>query len=62
MGRILTDTDGPYVELVAGVYTDNQPDFSFLPPGETKTSSQFGTPSKTSAPHQATRDGPVSLS
>jgi len=23
----LTDEDGPYVELMAGAYTDNQPDF-----------------------------------
>ena len=29
-------SDGPYIELMAGVYTDNQPDFSFLQPGETK--------------------------
>jgi tetratricopeptide (TPR) repeat protein len=42
--RSLTDTDGPYVELMAGVYTDNQPDFSFLTPGETKTFSQFWYP------------------
>jgi tetratricopeptide (TPR) repeat protein len=34
--RNLTDEDGPYIELMAGVYTDNQPDFSFLAPGETK--------------------------
>ncbi|MGA2222004.1 MAG: DUF5107 domain-containing protein [Verrucomicrobiia bacterium] len=39
--RNLTDTDGPYIELMAGVYTDNQPDFSFLAPGETRTFSQF---------------------
>ncbi len=42
--RCLTDTDGPYVELMAGAYTDNQPDFSFLAPGETKTFSQFWYP------------------
>src|SRR6202012_3489377 len=42
--RNLTDTDGPYVELMSGVYTDNQPDFSFLAPGETKTFSQFWYP------------------
>ena len=35
--RHLSDDDGPYVELMAGVYTDNQPDFSFLQPFETKT-------------------------
>ncbi len=37
----LTDRDGPYVELMAGVYTDNQPDFSWLRPAEVKTFSQF---------------------
>jgi tetratricopeptide (TPR) repeat protein len=35
--RNLTDHDGPYIELMAGVYTDNQPDFSYLAPWETKT-------------------------
>ena len=42
--RSLTDSDGPYVELMSGAYTDNQPDFSFLAPGETKTFSQFWYP------------------
>ena len=42
--RNLTDSDGPYIELMAGVYTDNQPDFSFLQPGETKTWSQYWYP------------------
>jgi tetratricopeptide (TPR) repeat protein len=42
--RNLTDNDGPYIELMAGVYTDNQPDFSFLAPGETKAFSQFWYP------------------
>lgn len=42
--RSLTDSDGPYVELMAGVYTDNQPDFSFLAPGETKTFNQYWYP------------------
>ena len=42
--RSLTEDDGPYVELMAGVFTDNQPDFSFLAPGETKTFSQFWYP------------------
>ena len=40
----LTDGDGPYIELMTGVYTDNQPDFSFLMPGETKTWSQYWYP------------------
>src|SRR5271156_956207 len=42
--RSLTESDGPYVELMSGVYTDNQPDFSFLAPGETKTFSQYWYP------------------
>jgi tetratricopeptide (TPR) repeat protein len=42
--RELTDTGGPYVELMAGVFTDNQPDFSYLAPYETKTFSQFWWP------------------
>jgi len=39
--RNLTVSDGPYIEIMAGVYTDNQPDFSFIAPGETRTFSQF---------------------
>jgi tetratricopeptide (TPR) repeat protein len=39
--RELTDEGGPYFELMAGVYTDNQPDFSYLLPFETKTFSQY---------------------
>jgi tetratricopeptide (TPR) repeat protein len=42
--RSLTDNDGPYVELMSGAYTDNQPDFSFLAPDETKTFSQYWYP------------------
>ncbi|MGA8672283.1 MAG: DUF5107 domain-containing protein, partial [Terracidiphilus sp.] len=38
--RNLTDEGGPYVELMAGAYTDNQPDFAWLQPYETKTFSQ----------------------
>jgi tetratricopeptide (TPR) repeat protein len=38
--RSLTDDGGPYIELMAGVYTDNQPDFSYLAPWETKTFTQ----------------------
>ncbi|BBE19497.1 DUF5107 domain-containing protein [Aquipluma nitroreducens] len=42
--RNLTDEDGPYIELMCGVYTDNQPDFSWLMPGEEKTFSQYFMP------------------
>ncbi len=58
----LTDHDGPYVELMAGAYTDNQPDFSFLAPGETKTFSQFWYPLRTIGPaHAATREAALHL-
>ena len=50
--RALTDTDGQYAELMAGSYSDNQPNFSWLAPYETKEFSQhwypitkIGTPS-----------------
>lgn len=42
--RNLADKDDPYLELMAGVYTDNQPDFSWLRPYETKTFSQIWYP------------------
>jgi tetratricopeptide (TPR) repeat protein len=35
--RNLTDSDGPYVELMTGVYTDNQPDFTWLDPYEERS-------------------------
>lgn len=56
----LTDDDGPYVELMAGVYTDNQPDFSWLLPGETKEFSQYWYPLPgIGDAHQATPDAAV---
>ncbi len=65
--RNLTDADAngefaPYIEIMAGVYTDNQPDFSFLQPGETKTWSQFWYPIQKIGPAQhANLDAAVSL-
>ncbi|MAT69880.1 MAG: DUF5107 domain-containing protein [Planctomycetaceae bacterium] len=50
--RELTDANGPYVELMAGVFTDNQPDFSYLLPYETKTFSQFWWPIRDIGPVQ----------
>ncbi len=32
----LTDADGHYIELMAGAFTDNQPDYSWLQPYESK--------------------------
>jgi tetratricopeptide (TPR) repeat protein len=42
----LTDEDGPYVELMCGVFTDNQPDFAWVMPGEEKRFSQVFMPYK----------------
>ena len=42
--RNLTDDDGPYIELMAGVYTENQPDFSWLMPYEEKRFVQYFMP------------------
>jgi hypothetical protein len=65
--RNLTDAtaDGehpPYIEIMAGVYTDNQPDFSFLHPGETKTWSHYWYPIQEMGPAQhANVDAAVKL-
>ena len=42
--RNLTDDDGPYIELMTGMFTDNQPDFSWLQPNEEKTFEQYFMP------------------
>ena len=42
--RNLTDEDGPYIELMAGVFTDNQPDFTWINPYEEKTFTQYFLP------------------
>ena len=58
--RELTDDSGPYIELMAGVYTDNQPDFTYLMPYETKTFSQYWWPyQKIGVPQNANRDAAV---
>lgn len=44
--RNLTDEDGPYIELMTGVFTDNQPDFTWLKPFEEKTFKQYFMPYK----------------
>jgi tetratricopeptide (TPR) repeat protein len=48
--RQLTDEDGPYIELMCGAYTDNQPDFSWIQPGEEKAFTQVFMPYKEIGP------------
>ncbi len=43
----LTDENGPYIELMTGVFADNQPDFTWLKPKEEKTFTQYFMPYKT---------------
>lgn len=42
--RNLTDHNGPYIELMTGMYCDNQPDFSWLQPYEEKSWTQYFMP------------------
>lgn len=60
--KALTDEDGRYCELMAGSYSNNQPDFTWLNPYETKCFSEFWYPTgaigKTSF---ATLDAAVSV-
>jgi tetratricopeptide (TPR) repeat protein len=44
--RQLTDEDGPYFELMTGVFTDNQPDFSWIMPNEERQFKQYFMPYK----------------
>ena len=58
----LTDTDGQYAELMAGSYSDNQPNFSWLAPYETKEFSQHWYPiSQIGCPCFANLDCAVSI-
>ncbi|MGN0178827.1 MAG: DUF5107 domain-containing protein [Monoglobaceae bacterium] len=56
----LTDTDGAYAELMAGSYSDNQPDFAWIEPYETKEFSQHWYPiGKLGIPCYANLNGAV---
>ncbi len=42
--KILTDDDGPYAELMAGAFSDNQPDYSWIKPYEVREFKQYWYP------------------
>lgn len=44
--RNLTDENTPYVELMSGAFSNNQPDFAFIAPYEEKSFRQFFVPYK----------------
>lgn len=47
--RNLTDENGPYIELMTGMFCDNQPDFTWLKPFEEKVFTQYFMPYKAAA-------------
>ena len=42
--KMLTDADGQYLELMTGAYSDNQPDYSWIAPGEIRVFKQYWFP------------------
>ncbi|MPZ21170.1 MAG: DUF5107 domain-containing protein [Luteitalea sp.] len=60
--RILTDEDGPYMEIMVGAYSDNQPDYSWLQPYEAKSFSMYWYPFRDiGGAKQANLDAAVNL-
>jgi len=60
--RNLTDEDGPYIELMTGVFTDNQPDFSWIMPNEERRFVQYFMPySHIGQVKNATKEAAVNL-
>ncbi len=43
---LLTEKDGPYVEIMVGAFSDNQPDYSWIRPYEVKSFKQYWYPVK----------------
>lgn len=60
--RNLTDEDGPYIELMTGMFTDNQPDFSWIQPNESKSFEQYFMPyAKIGAVKNATKEALINV-
>lgn len=58
----LTDNDGPYIELMVGTFTDNQPDFTWLNPHEQKHSVEYFMPYReVGSVKNATINGAINL-
>lgn len=59
---LLTDTDGPYLELMVGGYSDNQPDYSWVQPHEAKSLTETWYPfQKIGSVKNANREAAVNL-
>jgi len=60
--RNLTDANGPYIELMTGCFTDNQPDFTWMMPQEEKNFTQYFMPYKgVGAVDVATKDAVIGI-
>lgn len=60
--KILSDNDGHYLELMVGGYSDNQPDYSWINPGEIREFSQIWYPIKgIKGVKNATKDAAVNF-
>ena len=60
--KALTDSDGPYLELMVGCWSDNQPDYSWIAPYETRRVKQYWFPVKgIGGIKNVTVDGAVNL-
>ena len=58
----LTDNGDRYIELMTGAYTDNQPDFTWIMPGETREFTQIWFPIRgIGEPKNANRNGALSF-
>ncbi len=58
----LTDNDGQYIEQMSGLFTDNQPDYSWLQPYETKSEKMIWFPIRDlEGLKYANRNGALSL-
>ncbi len=59
---ILADGEGPYLEPQAGAYSDNQPDYHWIEPGEVKAYSHFFFPVRDIGPFKtANVEGALNL-
>jgi tetratricopeptide (TPR) repeat protein len=60
--QMLTDTDGPYLEMMTGFYSDNQPDYSWNAPFGVKSGTMYYYPVKNlTSVKEANKDAAVNL-
>jgi tetratricopeptide (TPR) repeat protein len=60
--QMLTDTDGPYLEMMTGLYSDNQPDYSWNNPYGLKNGTMYYYPIKNlTSVKEANKDAALNL-